>query len=57
MKGVDDTTDPVRRRIDEVFGGVLPVTTGDERDDREPPAGDTRDEHLIADRPPHHDRD
>lgn len=45
-----------RRRLDEVFGDVLPVTTSDERDDRDAaPAG--RDEQLLADRPPHHDRD
>lgn len=53
MTGVDPS-EPERRRIDEVFGDVLPVTTSDERDDAEPPA---RDEHLLADRPPHHDRD
>ena len=43
-----------RRRLDEVFGDVLPVTTADERDDRESTG---TDEQLLADRPPHHDRE
>lgn len=43
-----------RRRLDEVFGDVLPDTTGDERDDR---AADGAEEQLLADRPPHHDRE
>jgi len=45
-----------RRRIDEVFGDVLPATTADERDqghDREP--GD-REDWYLRNRPPHHDR-
>lgn len=41
------------RRLDEVFGDVLPITTGDERDDRDPSAGD---DDYLANRPPHHDR-
>ncbi len=43
-----------RRRLDAVFGDVLPDTTGDERDP-EPPDRDP-DAELLADRPPHHDR-
>jgi hypothetical protein len=42
--------DAVRRRLAEVFGDVLPETTGDERD-AEPDANDAQ---LLADRPPHH---
>jgi len=45
----------MRRRLDAVFGDVLPDTTGDER---EPGAsGPDPDAALLADRPPHHDRD
>jgi hypothetical protein len=52
--GVDRLPDAVRRRLDEVFGDVLPDTTSDERDDRrEPVDGDTE---LLANRPPHHDQ-
>jgi hypothetical protein len=56
--GVDELPDPVRRRLDEVFGDVLPATTSDERDDRDD-RRDTRDDdaELLANRPPHHDRD
>lgn len=53
---VDELPDRVRRRLDEVFGDVLPTTTGDERDD-DPRQQSTPDEDLLADRPPHHDRD
>ncbi len=46
--------DELRRRLDEVFGDVLPAVTSDEREpdapDRDPDAD------LLADRPPHHDR-
>jgi hypothetical protein len=52
--GVDENAERLRRRLDEVFGDVLPSTTSDERDD-EPPR--TTDEALLADRPPHHDRE
>jgi hypothetical protein len=45
-----------RRRLAEVFGDVLPSTTADERDDRDAAAPDP-DSQLLADRPPHHDRD
>ncbi len=46
-----------RRRLDEVFGDVLPATTGDERDDGENADAGRGDEQLLADRPPHHDRE
>ena len=46
-----------RKRLAEVFGDVLPSTTGDERDDRDPAADRRADDDLLADRPPHHDRE
>jgi hypothetical protein len=49
--------DQMRRRLDEVFGDVLPSTTGDERDEGGARAPSTADEDLLADRPPHHDRE
>jgi hypothetical protein len=49
--------DGVRRRLDEVFGDVLPEVTRDETpdtaDDR---AAAGADEWLRANRPPHHER-
>jgi len=58
---VTDLPDAVRRRLDEVFGDVLPEVTRDEvsRDEqRQAPAdaaaGD--EERLRGERPPHHDR-
>jgi hypothetical protein len=53
---VTNLPDEVRRRLDAVFGDVLPSTTGDERDHQDPAARDHDDE-LLADRPPHHDRE
>ena len=55
---MDELPEPVRRRLDEVFGEVLPSTTSDERDDRpDPRAGDAElDAELLANRPPHHDQ-
>jgi hypothetical protein len=46
--------DSLRRRLDEVFGDVLPDATRDEQRDAadEPPAA--ADEWLRANRPPHH---
>lgn len=53
---MDELPAPVRRRLDEVFGEVLPNTTSDERDDR--PQSGAGDDELLANRPPHHeDRD
>jgi hypothetical protein len=56
---VDELPDRMRRRLDEVFGDVLPATTNDERDDRDAgrESGPDRDADLLADRPPHHDRE
>ncbi|QFU86105.1 hypothetical protein [Amycolatopsis sp. YIM 10] len=42
-----------RRRLEEVFGDVLPETTSDERPQE--PSGDT-DSWYYENRPPHHDR-
>jgi hypothetical protein len=53
--GVDELPEPVRRRLDEVFGDVLPSITSDERDDRPEQRGG--DAELLANRPPHHDQD
>jgi hypothetical protein len=55
--GVDELSDQARRRLDEVFGDVLPSTTADERDERDEPAPAAADDELLANRPPHHDRD
>ena len=41
-----------RRRLDEVFGDVLPATTSDERDPQ-PPDRDADDWYELN-RPPHH---
>ncbi|MEU4666696.1 hypothetical protein AB0F91_01705 [Amycolatopsis sp. NPDC023774] len=41
-----------RRRVDEIFGDVLPETTSDERG----LSGDTPDSWYLENRPPHHDR-
>jgi len=53
---VDEKPEPlpaaVRRRLDEVFGEVLPEVTRDEVDERRP----SNDDALLEDRPPHHDR-
>ena len=50
----DDVSERVRRRLDDVFGEVLPEVTRDEAqggpDDRAAEA----DEWLRANRPPHH---
>jgi hypothetical protein len=45
-----------RRRLDEVFGDVLPETTSDERDDRDDrdAGGDASDRWLRDQVPPHH---
>ena len=54
--GVDEKPETlpadVRRRLDEVFGEVLPEVTRDEVDERRP----SNDDALLEDRPPHHDR-
>ncbi|MFB9312725.1 hypothetical protein [Nocardioides plantarum] len=43
-----------RRRIEAVFGDVLPDTTSDERDHEAPDSGSRGDEWLRAQVPPHH---
>ena len=43
----------VRRRLDEVFGEILPTVTGDERDP-EPVDGAERERWYRENRPPHH---
>jgi hypothetical protein len=53
--GVDELPEQVRRRLDEVFGDVLPDTTSDEREDPQDPR--SADAALLADRPPHHDQE
>ncbi|KZB87786.1 hypothetical protein [Amycolatopsis regifaucium] len=43
-----------RRRVDEIFGDVLPDTTSDEREPgRRSPDSDSW---YLENRPPHHDR-
>ncbi|WP_175582696.1 hypothetical protein [Nocardioides guangzhouensis] len=42
-----------RKRLADVFGDVLPETTGDDRAPREP-TGDRDDEWLQRQVPPHH---
>jgi hypothetical protein len=43
-----------RRKVDEVFGEVLPDTTADERDVESARA--ESDSWYLENRPPHHDR-
>lgn len=45
----------VRRRMDEVFGEVLPEVTSDERESAVPDQ-DEADRWYRENRPPHHDR-
>ena len=57
---MEDVPDRVRRRLDEVFGDVLPEVTRDEADDpadeRPAPGREAQgDEWLRANRPPHPD--
>jgi hypothetical protein len=44
-----------RRKLDEVFGDVLPDTTSDERDPGE--RDGSAEDWYLANRPPHHDQD
>ena len=46
--------DPVRRRLDDVFGEVLPDVTRDEVADGADDRAAATDEWLRANRPPHH---
>jgi hypothetical protein len=54
--GVGEIPDRVRRRLDEVFGEVLPSSTNDERDERDRDVASDTDADLLANRPPHHDK-
>ncbi|MFD2417246.1 hypothetical protein [Amycolatopsis pigmentata] len=56
MTNPDHTSseDRDRRRLDAVFGEVLPETTSDERENREPDRD--RDAWFEENRPPHHER-
>ncbi len=57
MVDAPDPTETARkRRLDEVFGDVLPETTNDERDDRDDrdPGDDASDRWLREQVPPHH---
>jgi hypothetical protein len=51
-----DVPEHLRRRLDEVFGDVLPATTSDERDPDQTPPADAGEELLLTERPPHHDQ-
>ena len=51
----DAVPEPVRRRIDAVFGDVLPEVTRDETAAADDPSPSRDDEWLRANRPPHHD--
>ncbi|WP_370944773.1 hypothetical protein AB5J62_37455 [Amycolatopsis sp. cg5] len=50
----DKRAEEVKRRLDEVFGDVLPETTSDERDPQ--PSSADSDSWYLENRPPHHDR-
>lgn len=52
--GEGSSTRVDRRRLDAVFGEVLPETTSDERDP--PAAPESTDRWYQENRPPHHDR-
>lgn len=54
---MEELPDRVRRLLDEVFSDVLASTTRDERDDDTTGRGTTGEEDLLADRPPHYDRE
>jgi hypothetical protein len=45
-----------RRRLDEIFGDVLPDTTSDERADEGERPEENRESWYERNRPPHHDR-
>jgi hypothetical protein len=49
----DRLPEDLRRKLDDVFGDVLPDVTRDELDEEIASNDDT----LLSDRPPHHDRD
>lgn len=49
----DRLPEDLRRKLDDVFGDVLPDVTRDELDEQIV----SNDDALLSDRPPHHDRD
>ncbi|MBL8926859.1 MAG: hypothetical protein JNM77_11565 [Pseudonocardia sp.] len=49
-----DLPDPLRRRLDAIFGDVLPEATRDEQPDAADEPAVAGDEWLRANRPPHH---
>lgn len=58
---MNEPTEPERRRVDrkrldDVFGDVLPDTTSDERDPRERAERGRDDDWYLTNRPPHHDQ-
>lgn len=58
---VTELPEHLRRRLDEIFGDVLPDRTRDETGEGEPPTASDQDpagdEWLRANRPPHHDQE
>jgi hypothetical protein len=50
-----DIPEPVRRRLDDVFGDTLPDVTTDEGPEATDRPVERGDEWLRANRPPHHD--
>ncbi len=53
-KSKEETAEERRRRLDAVFGDVLPETTSDERDQGADERPDAADSGLKAQVPPHH---
>nr|WP_198151788.1 hypothetical protein [Kibdelosporangium sp. MJ126-NF4]CEL19319.1 hypothetical protein [Kibdelosporangium sp. MJ126-NF4]CTQ94882.1 hypothetical protein [Kibdelosporangium sp. MJ126-NF4] len=51
--GRELTPEERRRKIDEIFGDVLPDTTKDERDPESEP-GKRDDDWYLRNKPPHH---
>jgi hypothetical protein len=51
----DALPDPLRRRLDDIFGDVLPDVTRDEQPDAADRPSAVGDEWLRANRPPHHE--
>ena len=56
QRGTKEVRAPItRRKLDEIFGDVLPSTTRDERDEGRDPSSRDNDERWYRDnRPPHH---
>lgn len=54
MTDEPETREQRRRRLARIFGDVLPDTTSDERDEREPSQDSASDAWLKSQVPPHH---